>query len=411
MMKYKILYPFIILFAICIIWVCYFFLMKKDVNNNPTVNQVENNEKIVELSSDEIENLLNTMTLDEKIGQMLIVKVKGYSYSGDLKTLFNTIHPGGFILFGNNINTFEQTKTLIKDVKSNSRIPMIVAMDEEGGDVQKLLTIKDKKILSIPNMYDVGLTGDETIAYNIGTAIAKELKTIGVNVTNAPVLDIYSNPDNTVIGKRSFGTTPQLVSRMGMSIAKGLMDSGIMPVYKHFPGHGDTSVDSHDNIPYITKTYNEIKNFELIPFIDAINNNAQMIMVGHLAFPNITDNIPSSLSKTMITNILKSDLNYNGLVMTDALDMGALIKNYDNETIIKMAIDAGVDLLLMPKDNYVAFNYIKENVSEQRINESVYKILKFKKMYLKDYELLDESYLNNDEIKEIISNVYSNQNN
>ena len=192
---------------------------------------------------------------------------------------------------------------------------------------------------------------------------------------------------------------------MCVSLGKGLEDNGIIATYKHFPGHGDTTTDSHTSLPIINKSYEELLNNELIPFKKAIENDAKIIMVGHIAFPDLTnDNIPASLSKKIITNLLKNDLGYDGLVITDALNMGALINNYSDEDIYVKAVEAGVDILLMPSDAKKAIEVIKDNISVERIDESVKKILIFKYTYLKD-NILDESYLNNKEHQEIISKI------
>jgi beta-N-acetylhexosaminidase len=255
-------------------------------------------------------------------------------------------------------------------------------------------------------MYTLGKTNNQKLAYDVGKVMAEQLRTIGVNVVFAPVLDIYSNENNTVIGDRSFGKTDEQVSNMAISLAKGLEDNGVIATYKHFPGHGDTDVDSHKDLPVVHKTYDEIDKFELVPFKKAIENDAKIIMVGHLYFDNIvTDGKPSSLSKEIITDILYKKLNYNGLVITDALNMGALTKNYSDEDIYTMAIEAGSDLILMPRGSKKTIEYIKKNISEDRINKSVEKILKFKYTYLSDYEYLDKSYLNNKEQQNIISKI------
>ena len=306
----------------------------------------------------------------------------------------------------NNITTYEKTKKFVDDIKSYSKIPPIISIDQEGGNVQRLLYLQDYPVTEIPYMYDVGKTGDEKLAYEIGTVMAEELRTIGVNVCYAPVLDIYSNPNNPVIGKRSFGEDKELVSKMALSLGRGLEDSNVIPVYKHFPGHGDTSVDSHYDLPVLSKSYDDIQKEELYPFQQAIQNGAKIIMIGHLSFPEIIgDDTPTSLSRKMITDILKKEMGYDGLVITDALNMKALTDNYSYEQIYKMAIDAGVDLLLMPDGSEEAIQIIKESISEERIDESVYKILQFKMKYLKEDHSLDVSYLGSEEHQKVIQKV------
>ena len=313
--------------------------MKKDNKDNPS------KEKKTMTIDEKVDQKLKEMTIEQKIAQMLIVYYSKDEVDSNLKNVFTTNTPGGFILMGDNITTYERTKKMVDDLKKLSDVPLIISIDQEGGNVQRLKSMLDKEITNIPYMYNLGLKNDLNLTYEIGKIMAYELRTIGVNVDYAPVADIYSNPNNPVIGKRSFGTNKEIVSNHSVKLAQGLEDNKVIATYKHFPGHGDTDVDSHESLPIINKTYDELKEEELVPFKNAINNNAKIIMVGHLALPKITgSNIPASLSKKIVTDILKNDLGYNGLVITDALNMGALTKNYSDEEIYVGAINAGCDL-------------------------------------------------------------------
>jgi len=349
---------------------------------------------------------MKNMTLDEKIAQMLVVYYTNDTVDSNLESILQEVKPGGFILMKENITTYNQTKQFVDDLTKNSEIPMIISIDQEGGMVQKLAGIQDVEVTNIPDMYDLGSMKDPDLAYETGKVMAEELRTIGVNVVYAPVLDIYSNPLNTVIGKRSFGSDPQTVSDMAQQVAKGLEENGVIPTFKHFPGHGDTEVDSHVSLPVVGKTYDELSSLELIPFKNAISKDAKIIMVGHIALPEITgDNTPASLSKEIVTNILKEKLGYRGLVITDALNMGAVTKNYSKEEIYTKAIDAGVDLILMPSGSKQAIEFIRKNISEERIDESVEKILTFKYTYLDQDNRLDKSYLGSEEHKDVIHKI------
>ena len=357
------------------------------------------------IKKDKIDIMLENMSIEEKIAQMLIIEYDSDYVDDNLKSFLNMTPPGGFILMKENITTFDKTRQFVSDLKENSRIPLIISIDEEGGNVQRLKYLMDLKVSDIPFMYNVGLTNNYDLAYNIGKIIAEEVRTIGVNVDFAPVIDIYSNPNNTVIGKRSFGSDAEIVSNMAVRFTKGLEDNGVIGVYKHFPGHGDTDIDSHEALPIINKSLDDLKSFELIPFKSAVKAGAKMIMVGHIAIPQIThDNTPASLSKEVI-DILKNDLNYNGLIVTDALNMGAISDNYSNEEAYIKAIEAGNDLLLIPSDEINTINIIKEKVSLDRINESAYKILKFKYDYLDKDNFLDKSYLGSEEHTKIINQI------
>ena len=357
------------------------------------------------IKKDKIDIMLENMSIEEKIAQMLIIEYDSDYVDDNLKSFLNSTPPGGFILMKENITTFDKTRQFVSDLNENSRIPLIISIDEEGGSVQRLKYLMDFIVSDIPFMYNVGLTNNYDLAYNIGEIIAEEVRTIGVNVDFAPVIDIYSNPNNTVIGKRSFGSNVDLVSNMGINFTKGLEDNGVIGVYKHFPGHGDTDIDSHEALPIINKSLDDLKSFELVPFKSAVKAGAKMIMVGHIAIPQIThDNTPASLSKEVI-DILKNDLNYNGLIVTDALNMGAISDNYSNEEAYIKAIEAGNDLLLIPSDGINTINIIKDKVSLDRINESAYKILKFKYDYLDKDNFLDKSYLGSEEHAKIINQI------
>ncbi|MBR3116937.1 MAG: glycoside hydrolase family 3 protein [Bacilli bacterium] len=361
----------------------------------------------VETIEDKVDKQMSNMTLDEKIAQMLVIYYLSDNVDDTLKDVLETYNPGGFILMGDNYSTFDNSKKFVDDLKKYSEIPMIIATDEEGGLVQRLKNITDIGVTDIPDMYDVGKTGDTSKAKAVAKVLAEELRTLGINVTFAPVADVWTNPDNEVIGERAFGTDSETVSTMAIAFNQGLEENGIMGCFKHFPGHGDTLVDSHKALPVVNKTYDDIKQVELIPFKNAIDNGAKMIMVGHIALPNITgDDTPASLSKKIVTDILKTDLKYDGLIITDALNMGALTDNYTDEEIITMAINAGADLLLMPNGTAKTIEYIKNSISEDRIDKSVKKILLYKYTNLDSYSYLDKSTLGSEEHKSIVNSIY-----
>jgi len=357
---------------------------------------------------EKVEYRMKHMTLDEKIAQMLVLYYMNDTVDSNLESVLAEVKPGGFILMKENITTYDQTKKFVDDVTKDSEIPIIISIDQEGGSVQRLKEISDIEVTNIPDMYDLGAMGNLELAYQVGKVMAEELRTIGVNVTYAPVLDVYSNELNTVIGKRSFSSDPQVVTDMGIQLAKGLEENGVIATYKHFPGHGDTVDDSHVKLPVVQKNYDELSSLELIPFKNAISSGAKIMMVGHISLPNVTgDNTPASLSKKIVTDTLKQKLNYQGLVITDALNMGALTKNYSKEEIYTQAIEAGVDLLLMPSGSKQAIEIIRKNISEERINESVEKILKFKYTYLDQDNRLEKSYLGSTEHQEVIQQIQS----
>lgn len=378
-------------------------------------NKKVSNKDFEKLSIEEKVNYkMDNLSIDEKIAQMLIVYYIGDEYDENLSNIIKEVKPGGFILMSDNITTYDRTLNFVKGMQNDSDIPMIISTDEEGGSVQRIKGIRDISVTDIPYMYYLGQTKDKNLAYKVGEIIANELRTIGVNLTYAPVMDIYSNPNNTVIGKRSFGSDPNTVYDMATSLKNGIEDNLVNTCIKHFPGHGDTETDSHFEIPIINKTLDELENSDLLPFIKSINDT-NMIMVGHIALPKITNSsIPASLSKEIVTDLLKNKYNYKGLVITDALNMRSLTNNYSDKEIYTMTINAGVDLLLMPNGSKNAIKYIKEAIDDEEIdintiNESVKKILTYKYSNIKE-NYLDKSYLNKSEYSNVLNQIIINEN-
>ena len=378
-------------------------------------NKKVSNKDFEKLSIEEKVNYkMDNLSIDEKIAQMLIVYYIGDEYDENLSNIIKEVKPGGFILMSDNTTTYDRTLNFVKGMQNDSDIPMIISTDEEGGSVQRIKGIRDISVTDIPYMYYLGQTKDKNLAYKVGEIIANELRTIGVNLTYAPVMDIYSNPNNTVIGKRSFGSDPNTVYDMATSLKNGIEDNLVNTCIKHFPGHGDTETDSHFEIPIINKTLDELENSDLLPFIKSINDT-NMIMVGHIALPKITNSsIPASLSKEIVTDLLKNKYNYKGLVITDALNMRSLTDNYSDKEIYTMAINAGVDLLLMPNGSKNAIKYIKEAIDDEEIdintiNESVRKILTYKYSNIKE-NYLDKSYLNKSEYSNVLNQIIINEN-
>lgn len=381
------------------------------MKQNEPLNLEEKKEKIDEsVEKNKVEEILNKLSIEEKIGQMLIISNSNTTMTDSLKNILEQTHPGGIIFFKENFTDYETTKNLIEEIEATSNIPYILSTDQEGGRVQRMSELKDKNITKIPSMGSLGKTNDLKLAYNTGKVIAEELQVFGINMDFAPVIDIIDTEDNKVIGNRSFGTNATLVSDMGIFLANGLKENGVIPVFKHFPGHGNTEVDSHYDLPLLSKTKEELLKGDLIPFQKAIDNGAEVIMIGHLAIPKITnDDTPASLSKILITDILKNEMNYQGLVITDALNMKAITNHYEPKEIYELAINAGVDILLMPKDPNDAINMIKESIKEgtieeENINDSVRKILDLKYNKLSQKKL-DSSYLGSEEHQKIVNQI------
>ncbi len=353
---------------------------------------------------------LNALTLEEKIGQMLIIESRFPNLTEEFKTTLETVKPGGFILFAENFSTLKQTEQLIEEIKSTSTLPMIFATDQEGGQVQRLKALKETIVSDIPSMSKVTETQNPELAYLLGRTMSSEMQVFGINVDFAPVLDVDDPSIENEIDERTFSTDKNMVSLMALSLASGLEDGGVIPVYKHFPGHGSTAIDSHNDLPIIEKSRQELEESDLVPFQNAINHHAKIIMVGHIAVPSLSnDNTPASLSKTIITDLLKNEMHYQGIVISDALNMKALTKYYTPEEIYTQAINAGIDMLLMPENPENAVEIIKKQVEEkkidvQRIDDAVTKILNLKFQNLSQKQN-DAKTLNSPINREIVSQI------
>lgn len=377
---------------------------QQDSNNKiseENMNEPEKDEEEVDSIIEQIEK----MTLDEKIGQMFIIGIEGYELDDMEIEMIEKYKVGGFILFGKNIENSNQLLHLINDLKSfNSKnnIPLFVSIDEEGGRVSRM----PNELKKIPSNRIIGQKNDKEYSYNIGTIIAEEIKSFGFNMNFAPVLDIDSNPNNPVIGDRSYGPNEKIVSDLGIQTMKGIQSKGVMSIVKHFPGHGDTSVDSHIGLPKVDKDIKSLMEFEIIPFMNSIENNVDGIMIAHILFNKIDSENPATLSDKIIKELLREGLNYEGLVLTDDMTMGAIMENYDIGDAVVKTIDAGSDIVLVCHgyENMIkALNSVKDavengEIKEDRIDESLYRILKIKEQYeLKDniIEEVDIDKINN----------------
>lgn len=370
------------------------------------------------------------MTLDEKIGQMLCLDFRFWNKSNlqreeklgivddnqtssqkpvteindEIRQIIAEYHIGNVILFSQNFVNKEQSKKLIDDLqkaaKDSGNPPLIVAVDQEGGRVERFSFGRER----LKNNADIK-TSEE--AFEKGKIIAKELKELGINCNFAPVVDVNSNPKNPVINVRSFGNNSEIVSKFGNSFMKGLHSQNIIATAKHFPGHGNTSVDSHFGLPTVDKTVEQLEDVELRPFKELIDENVDMIMTAHIEFPQIETQtviskkdgkkifLPATLSRTILTNLLRKQMGFDGVIVTDSMIMKAISENFGEEEAIKRAISAGADMICIPtilrsKTDIAKLqrliNYLKGAVEhgeipETQINASVKRILKLKEKY------------------------------
>jgi len=359
---------------------------------------------------------IHDMTLEEKIGQMIFAGIGGTVADERAIKLITEDKVGGIIFNGHNLVSPDQTISYVNALKSandKNKVPLFFGVDQEGGRVSKL----PGDLVKIPSSLKIGELNNPGFSFEIGKALGELVKAYGFNIDFAPVLDINSNPNNPVIGDRSFGNTAEIVSSLGIATMKGLQEVSIIPTIKHFPGHGDTSVDSHLALPVIEKSLEDLEELELIPFANAIDAGADMVMIAHLLLPEIDENLPSSLSKTIITDILRDKLNYDGVVITDDMTMNAIDSNYGLEEAAVLSVQAGTDIVMVANDYNKIDSVLSAlndavtsgEISVDRIDESVRRILLLKDKYEISDELVDAVNVNVlNELLQTVLNKYKN---
>jgi beta-N-acetylhexosaminidase len=354
----------------------------------PDPNDEKNSEHVEK--PDEIAEKIKSMTIEEKIGQLVMIGIEGEKADENIKEMIESRHAGGIILFSGNIKSADQTLELLNNLKDLNRgnIPLFLGLDEEGGRVTRL----SKEFVKIPSMEEVGNKNDKDYSFRIGEALGTRVKGLGFNIDFAPVMDINSNYKNPVIGDRSFGDNPKIVIEQGAQVMSGIKSTGVISVVKHFPGHGDTKVDSHKKLPVVDKTFEEIDNFELLPFKKSIEEGVDGIMIAHILFPKIDGENPASFSYTIINDILREKLNYRGVIITDDMTMGAVMNNYDIGEASVKSLKAGSDIILVChgyENEHKVLDTIKEavesgDIKEEDIDKKLYRILKLKEKYVND---------------------------
>lgn len=324
------------------------------------------------------------MTLDTKIGQMLLAGFPSKTYDEHLRTTIEEKKIGNILLFARNIGTKEEIIALTKDIQENMLknigVPGFIAVDQEGGTVTRI----HGGATFFPGNMALAAANVEEGSLSQGEIVGEELKNLGVNLVLAPVLDVNNNPQNPLIGVRSYGDNPELVSHLGIQLIKGFQSSGVVATAKHFPGHGDTNVDSHLALPIVYHDLERLMKLELIPFKAAIEAGVGAIMTSHILFPALEkEKLPATLSYKIITELLRQKLGFKGLVITDCMEMKAIAENYGGEKASVLAIKAGADIICISHslntqlDCHGAIKQavINGEISESRINESVKRIL------------------------------------
>lgn len=341
--------------------------------------------------------ILDSMSIEEKAAQLFIVlpevlepEEEGLvtELSETARQTFGEMPVGGFVYMRDNLISAEQTKALLADTQAMSMerlgIPAFLTVDEEGGSVARIGGSGRFDVPVIEDMAQVGASGSVERAGEVGRIIGGYLAELGFSVDFAPDADVLSNPENTVVKKRSFGSDPELAADMALAVSEGLKEQGIFSVWKHFPGHGATAGDTHEGYAYTDKTLEELKACELVPFQRAIDTGVRFIMAGHISLPSIVpDGTPASLSPVMITQVLREQMGYEEIVITDAMNMGAVVQQYGSGEAAVKALEAGVDLILMPEDFEEAYEGVLQAVAsgrltEERLDQSLRRILQVK---------------------------------
>lgn len=355
-----------------------------------TEEQTADSQETTEVTEEEkpslVDETLAGMTLHEKVCQMMFVTPEeltgedGVTVAGDATRQALENYPvGGIVYFAKNLESQDQVKEMIDNSQKYSSIGLFVATDEEGGVVNRLMDTVGTTYIG--SMYYYKDDGDET-AYENAYTIANDMSALGFNLDFAPVADVWSNPDNTVIGERAYSDDYAQAAELVGNAVKGFNDGGVMCTLKHFPGHGDTAEDSHYSSAYVHRTKEEIMADEMQPFRSGIEAGAEFVMVGHLIVPDI-DEVPATLSYKIATGILRDELKFEGVVITDSFEMESIADNYSVDDAVVMSVKAGMDMILQPKDMASAVNSIEQAVadgelSEDRIDESVRRILTLK---------------------------------
>lgn len=296
--------------------------------------------------TDSIDDILSEMTLEQKVGQMFMVSFATTQLLEVERDFLQTWQPGAIVIFSKNIDTPQQitglTNTYQQAMVDVGAVPLFIAADQEGGSIQHL----NEGFTRLPTPMLLTATQDEDLAYRYGAAVAEELLAVGVNMNLAPVADLNTNPDNPIIGRRSFGTEIEMVSPILMSFIRGVQDNGVMATAKHFPGHGDTDSDSHVQLPLVRNSIERLEAVELMPFHASISADVGTVMVAHIWFPALEEaEMPASLSRNIVTGLLRDEMAYAGIIMTDALDMDAIDTVYTPGGSAIQAILAGNDLI------------------------------------------------------------------
>ncbi len=368
---------------------------EKEIYTEPEEKAVEAPPEIEEPTVDEqleeiVSNCISVMPLEDKVAGLFIVTpealtgVRTAVQAGQsTQAALSEYAVGGLIYFAQNIQNKEQITQMLSNTVSMSKYPIFLAIDEEGGTVSRLAN-SAVTVEQVGSMQEIGASGDSSAAYEAGKTIGSYLKEIGFNLDFAPVADLVNAGGNPVLGDRSFGSDPELCGEMVSKMAEGIQENSVSACLKHFPGIGSLESDTHEGRVELTKTADEMKNSDFVPFDAGIQAGVDFVMVSHVTASSIdTDGVPSSLSRAVVSDLLRSELGFEGVIITDALNMSAITDYYTSDEAAVDAVVAGADMLLMPEDFKQAYEGLLTavrdgRISEERIDESLRRIYRIK---------------------------------
>ncbi|MFL5628754.1 MAG: glycoside hydrolase family 3 N-terminal domain-containing protein [Ktedonobacteraceae bacterium] len=333
-------------------------------------------------------HIVYNMTLDQKLGQMVIVEFYGATRNSDLQQMLQGNQVSGVLIENKNGNAQSRSQliALNRAMQSTAHIPLFITTDFEGGYINELRQITGERIAE----QQIGATGDPKVAYNAGHSAAVDLTALGLNVNFMPIVDVLTNPNNPGLPERTFGSNPQLVTNMGRAYLKGLTDGGIIGCLKHFPGLGSANIDPHKSLPSMDRSLATLNAVDLVPYRTLINEGVvPMVMVTHILNPQLDPRLPTSLSPHVVTDMLRKQLNFNGVIISDTLWMGGISNTYNLAQAAVLAVRAGTDLLLGPRGLADTQHMIyglhqavtSGQISQAQIDASVTRMLTLKMRY------------------------------
>ncbi|HEX6275265.1 MAG TPA: beta-N-acetylhexosaminidase [Polyangiaceae bacterium] len=349
------------------------------------------------------------LPLETAAARLLTVGFPGRELGRELEQLLER-GVGGVILFKRNVGSAGELAELVRAIKRRAGRPLVVSIDQEGGAVARLR----EGFTKIPPMRELGATRDAALARDVGRVIGRELAAVGIDLDFAPVLDVDTNPDNPVIGARSFGRDPALVAELGVALARGLVDAGVAPCGKHFPGHGDTRQDSHLELPRLPHDVSRLRALELMPFAAAVRAELPALMTAHVVMEALDADVPATMSRAVIDGVLRNELGFDGVVYTDDVDMKAIADHYAIPHVARACLAAGVDALLCCQSVDVAHGMIDAvtsavrsgAVAESRLVEALERVQSFAKRWAKPpSDGFDSAVLDCDAHRDVVERI------